>query len=53
VLRKINVIFPEFVMLLMEFVRILPDLMVLVVMMEMLVQNQISAFLDLVLAAAL
>jgi len=53
VLHKINVISPEFVILLMEFVRILKDLMVLVVMMEMLVQNQISAFLDLVLAAAL
>jgi len=53
VLHKINVISPEFVILLMEFVRILKELMVLVVMMEMLVQNQISAFLDLVLAAAL
>jgi len=49
VLHQINVIFPEFVILLLEFVRILPDLMVLVVMMEMFVHKQISVRLDLVL----
>jgi len=49
VLHKINVIFPELVILLLEFVQIPPYVMELVVMMEMDAHKRISVRLDLVL----